>query len=533
MKSYTKVITIVLLVAASLSLPDTILAQDQPKNVLFMPVDDLRPEIFAGYNQQYIKTPNLDKLIKESLVFQRAYCQHALCIPSRNSFMTGRRPDTTKVWAGLGVHDFRVTGPDWISLPEHFKKNGYTALGGGKTYHPDHPPNWDEPKSWSQDLPYFPFQLTKCPNGTNSGELGGTVAPIDTWCPLNEKDYPDSWHYDWKLANNTISTLQYVNKKGGPWFVAAGFRRPHDPWMMPQRFWDMYDASDVPTVLHRNRPLNSPDIAFHNQGLILNSNGTEYLPMPNPIPEEIQQECRHGYMASVSWVDSQIGRVLDTLDTLGLTNNTLVVLFGDHGYQLGEHDSWHKMTNWELATRVPLIIKAPWKPASQGKSTYALVELVDLYRTIAELVGAPKPSNEIEGTSLAPLFDNPDLTTEEAASVMNKTTVAAFSQYTRCLHNMTDQWDNNSCPNVPTVPAYMGYSMRTPEWRYTSWMPWDAKAMKAKWDEKPYAVELYDHSGDPDKENDFNQSDVENVASQNEEIVNKLQEQMKAFFNKK
>lgn len=158
---------------------------------------------------------------------------------------------------------------------------------------------------------------------------------------------------------------------------------------------------------------------------------------------------------------------------------------------------------------------------------------MDLYRTIAELVGAPKPSDEIEGTSLAPLFDNPDLTAEEAASVTNKATMAAFSQYTHCLHNMTDQWDNNSCTNVATVPAYMGYSMRTPEWRYTSWMSWDVKAKKAKWDEKPYAVELYDHSGDPDLENDFNRSDVENVASQNEDVVNKLQDQMKAFFNKK
>lgn len=128
MKSHTEVITIILLVAASL--PDTILAQDQLKNVLFMPVDDLRPEIFAGYNQQYIKTPKLDKLIKESLVFQRAYCQHALCIPSRNSFMTGQRLDTTKVWAGLGVHDFRVTGPDWISLPGHFKKMATLLLEG-------------------------------------------------------------------------------------------------------------------------------------------------------------------------------------------------------------------------------------------------------------------------------------------------------------------------------------------------------------------------------------------------------------------
>ena len=527
-----KTVTLVLLVSLSCSS----WASDQPKNVLFMPVDDLRPEIFAGFNQKHMKTPNLDKLIKESLVFQRAYCQHALCIPSRNSFMTGRRPDTTKVWAGLGAHDFRVTGPDWISLPEHFKNNGYTTLGGGKTYHPNCPPNWDEPKSWSQDLPYFPFQLTKCPNGSNSSSssgLGGLVAKIDTWCPLNEKDYPDTWHYDWQLANHTISTLKYVDKKGGPWFLAAGFRRPHDPWMMPQRFWDMYDTkTDIPKVLHRNRPINSPDIAYHNQGLFLNSNGTQYLPMPNPIPEEVTQECRHGYMASVSWVDSQIGRVLDTLESMGLTNNTLVVLFGDHGYQLGEHDSWHKMTNWELATRVPLIIRAPWKPKSQGKSSYALVELVDLYRTIADLVGAPEPSAEIEGTSLAPLFDYPDLTAEEAATVTKKETVAAFSQYTRCLHNMSAQWDDNGCEMQSSVPSYMGYSMRSPQWRYTSWMLWDVEARKAKWDEKPYAVELYDHSGDPDVENDFNQSDLENVAAQHEDVVKDMQEQLKAFFNK-
>ena len=254
--------------------------------------------------------------------------------------------------------------------------------------------------------------------------------------------------------------------------------------------------------------------------------------MPDPIPVEVQQECRRGYMASVSWVDSQIGKVLDTLDSMSLTNNTLVVLFGDHGYQLGEHDSWHKMTNWELATRVPLIIRAPWKPASQGKSTYALVELVDLYRTIAELVGAPEPSTDIEGTSLAPLFDNPDLTAEEAAAVTNKKAVAAFSQYTRCLHNMSAQWDDNGCQEKSTVPSYMGYSMRTPEWRYTSWMPWDVEAMKAKWNEEPYAVELYDHSGDPDIENDFNQSDLENVAAQHADVVKKMQEQLKAFFNK-
>ena len=505
----------------------TVVISEKAKNVLFIPVDDLRPEIFEAYGQKHMHTPNLDKFAKESLVFQRAYCQHALCIPSRNSFMTGRRPDTAQVWAGLGNRDFRVTGPDWISLPEHFKNNGFTTLGGGKTYHPNRPPNWDEPKSWSQDKPYFPFEMTRCPNQT----LEGNVALIDTWCPLDEKNYPDSYHYDWRLANHTNETLNYVKQKGGPWFVAAGFRRPHDPWMMPQRYWDMYsDPNDIPTVLYRTRPVGSPDIAFHNQGIYLYSNDTKYLPMPNPFPVEIQQEVRHAYYASVSWVDSQIGRVLKNLDDIGMADNTLVVLFADHGYQLGEHDSWHKMTNWELAVRVPLIIRAPWKPASKGKHSYALVELVDLYRTISELVGAPSPGDDIEGTSFAALFDNPDLDVYEAAKIMNKTPVA-YSQYPRCPKNMSALWDDNECSSKDKM-AYMGYSMRTPYWRYTAWMNWDIEKRKAKWNEEPYAVELYDHNGPPEVANDFNQCEIENVADKNKEMVQEFQEQLKAFFNK-
>lgn len=508
----------------------TVLAVQQPKNVLFIPVDDLRPELFEAYNQQYMYTPNLDKLARESFVFQRAYCQHAVCIPSRNSFMTGRRPDTTQVWSGIGNHDFRQTGPNWITLPQHFKENGFTTLGGGKTFHPGSPPDWDEPKSWSQDQPYFAFKGVHCPKLKNGAGVSGEVTGSDTWCPLDEKEYPDSFHYDWKLANHTLETLKFVNKKGNPWFVAAGFRRPHVPWMMPKRYWDMYNATQIPSVLHRKRPVNSPDLAYHNQGVFLNNNGTKYLPMPHPFPVEIQQDVRHAYMASISWVDSQIGRVLQALDTMGLTNDTLVVLFGDHGYQLGEHDSWHKQTNWELAARVPLIIRAPWKQASLGKSSYALVELVDLYRTIADLVGAPKPGDGVEGTSFAALFDNPNLGSYEAAMVTNKS-AAAFSQYPRCPRSMTAQWDNNTCSKSSKM-VYMGYSMRTPEWRYTAWMPWDMTSRRALWNKEPYAVELYDHSGPAAVENDFNQSEVANVAQDHPDIVDELHQQLKTFFDK-
>lgn len=512
---------------------------DALRNVLFMPVDDLRPEMLEAYDQKHIHTPNLDKLAKESLVFQRAYCQHALCVPSRNSFMTGKRPDTTQVWAELGNKSFRVTGPNWISLPEHFKNSGYTTLGGGKTYHPNSPPDWDEPKSWSQDQPYFPFVSAKCPkpNGTvaDNDNIDGYVSVLATWCPLDEKKYPDSYHYDWQLANHTMSTLQYVKSKGDPWFIAAGFRRPHSPWMMPKKFWDMYSSDDIPTVLHRNRPLGSPDIAFENIGVYNISDGIHYLPMPNPVPVNIQQAVRHAYYASVSWVDSQIGHVLQALDDMSLAENTLVVLFGDHGFQLGEHDSWAKMTNWELAVRVPLIIRAPWKPASAGKRTNAFVELVDLYKTISELVGAPPPGDDIEGVSFAALFDSPDLNMHEAANALNKS-AAAYSQYTRCLSSIdvSPQWDHNGC-NVDAEERvqFMGYSVRVPNWRYTAWMEWNEN--KAKWDKIPYAVELYDHhesdaiSG---TENDFNQCEIENVADRNPDIVKMLHNQLKDFFDK-
>ena len=497
--------------------------RDSPKNVLLIPVDDLRPELFGAYEQKYMYTPHLDKLAKESFVFQRAYCQHAVCIPSRNSFLTGKRPDTTKVWAGLGNAHFRITGPNWISLPEHFKNNGYTTLGGGKTYHPNHPPNWDEPLSWSQDIPYYSFKSAECPDEVN--EEYHDITKIDTWCPLDEGKYPDSFHYDWKLANHTIELLKYVQNKGGPWFVAAGFRRPHVPWMMPKRFYDMYQPSAIPTVLHRSRPKGSPDIAYHTQGVRAYNSTDHYLPMPKPFPVSIEQEVRRSYMASVSWVDSQIGRVLDALEQMKLSEETLVVVFGDHGYQLGEHDSWHKQTNWEL---VPLIIRAPWKPHSQGQTTYGLVELVDLYRTISDLVGAPEPAQDIEGTSFASLFDNPVSDPYEASRVTKRSLTAAFSQYPRCPQNHSAEWDNNSCPGKG-APVYMGYSMRTPEWRYTAWMPWDVDKQEARWESEPYAVELYDQS---EMSNDFNQCEIENVANQNTDLVMTLHDQMKDFFKK-
>ena len=173
--------------------------------------------------------------------------------------------------------------------------------------------------------------------------------------------------------------------------------------------------------------------------------------------------------------------------------------------------------SYTVATRIPLIIRAPWKPASQGKNSHALVESVDLYRTISDLVGAPTPTNDIEGTSFAPLFDDPNLNAYEAGKVLNKS-AAAYSQFPRCIHNETAQWEDNDCSNSKSIPIYMGYSVRTPEWRYTSWMSWDRKSMAADWSKDPYAVELYDHRGEANIENDPNQSELKNVAADNKDV---------------
>ena len=503
------------------------------RNILYLIVDDLRPQM-TNYNQTFMHTPNFQRLAGESLVFERAYCQDAVCVASRNSFLSGRRPDITKVWSGM-AKSFRDTGPHWTSLPEHFKNAGFTVLGGGKTYHPHSPPNWDEPKSWSQDVPYFPFQGAHCPNKTGEsvhshgfGE-SGQVTGSDTWCALDENEYPYSYHYDNKLANHTVGLLEYVKKKGGPFFIAAGFRRPHVPWMMPKHFWDLYDnKSAVPPPLHVQRPLNSPDIAFHNQGVFDNTDHKSYLPMPSPIPTDIQQAVRRAYFASVSFTDYNIGLVLDALDRLELSNSTIVVLHGDHGFQLGEHDSWHKQTNWELAARVPLLVRVPWKPASSGKHSFALVELIDMYRTLSELVEISHPPDDVNGTSFAPIFDTPSMTSAQFSKMAGKPN-AAFSQYLRCVNNATAQWANNWCSSKEEN-TLMGYSMRTDVWRYTAWMQWKRTAPQVDWTSKPKHVELYSHEGSLWLENDFNHFENENIAAEHADTVTQLHAQLKAFY---
>lgn len=436
-------------------------AADAPRpNVLFIVVDDLRPEL-ACYGAAQVRSPHIDRLASGGLLFERAYCQVAVCNPSRNSVLSGARPDTTK---SLNNQTFlRQTLPDVVTLPEHFKHHGYTTLSLGKIFHHserepgDDPQSWSEP-SWYHGTPYRHWftqqsndliaRLKKLPEGERPRLTRGP--------PYEAAGEPDDAYPDGQLALKAIETLSRL--RGQPFFLGVGFHKPHLPFTCPQAYWDLYPADEVRVAAHASPTRGAPAPAFHD-GYELRSYGG--VPPQGPVSDEAALQLTRGYRACVSFVDAQIGRVLDALERLGLADNTLVVLWGDHGYHLGENGLWTKMTNFERGTRVPLIVRVPGQ-ATAGQRTRALVELVDLYPTLVELCGLPLPPH-LEGTSFAPLIDNPDRPWKQAA----------FSQYLR----------------PGKIPA-LGRSIRTATARYTEWT--DPRG-------RPLGTEYYDHATDPDE----------------------------------
>ncbi|XP_065191297.1 iduronate 2-sulfatase-like [Sycon ciliatum] len=465
-------------------------APERPYNVLFIVVDDLRPELNVTYGHEYMHTPNLDALAAQSMVFDRAYCQEAVCAPSRNSFMSGRRPDTTKAWNFIDHFREPGVGADWVSLPQYFKNHGYYTWGGGKLYHPNLPPKNDEPLSWSQEIPYFPVTDEPCPKGTKT-PFCSIDAPLDSF-------------FDHRLSEHTIGLLEAaaLNYTDKPFFIGAGFRRPHVSWRAPPRFFDLYNASMIATATHPTAPSGMPDIAFTTEGAADIHHWPRAYGPNDPEPHDSQQLLRRGYYAAVSFVDEQIGAVLKALDHYGLSNNTIVSLNGDHGWQLGEHGEWAKHTNFELAARVPMMVRVPSKPQTAGKRSSAIVELIDMYPTLAELAGLPTPP-DLNGTSFAPYFDN---------HTMPSLKDAAFFQFPRCPKNLSRMWDENICLSVPRTEFYsMGYSVRTTQYRYTEWLKWNGTRLHGEWSDV-VGVELYDHAGDTGT--DFNAFENENLAAE-------------------
>ena len=448
-------------------------------NVLFIAVDDLRPTL-GCYGDADAVTPNADRLAARGVIFTRAYCQQAVCNPSRASLMTGLRPDTIKVWDlkshfrheladGLkdlpqhaaGSH-FRRAQPEIVTLPEHFKQHGYRALSVGKVYHGS--PATRDPQSWSEPARMNvadeasglnPYVL---PENFYPGVFGGKTVHAEC------ADVADDAYPDGKVADEAVKMLERLAADGdAPFFLAVGFRKPHLPWCAPRTYWDLYDRGRLAPPTNAWRPEGAPDYALHESREVRNYRD---LPDPGtgPLSPEQTMQLRHGYYAATSYMDAQLGKVLDALDRVGLRDNTVILLYGDHGYHLGEKELWCKTTNFELDCNAPLILAMPGRTPA-GVRVNALVEFVDVYPTLADLCGLPEPDG-LEGISMTPLLEEPDRRWKRAA----------FSQFPR-------PWFYRGEPEV------MGYTIKTDTHRYTEWIRLRDKTVAA--------CELYDHRNDP------------------------------------
>ena len=426
---------------------------DRP-NVLFIAVDDLRVEL-GCYGDSQVKSPNIDRLARRGTLFNRAYCQQAVCNPSRASLLTGLRPDTLGVW-DLPTH-FRENRPDVVTLPQLFKQHGYHTRNIGKIFH-----NWrqddfkGDARSWS-----VPAVMHYANHGSDKALVDGPVPPNQSHVPKTEiRDVPDEAYFDGRIADLAVAALDEL--KSQRFFLAVGFWKPHSPFNAPKRYWDLYERSEIKPPAFPHPPADVPSIAMHDSREILRAFAKR--PAGRPTLEETLA-LRHGYYAATSYVDAQIGKVVDALDRHGLRDNTIIVFWSDHGYHLGEHSLWAKTSNFELDARVPLIIATP--NHAGGQRTDAIVELLDLYPTLADLCDLPAPE-DLEGVSLRPTLDAPSAVVKQAA----------ITQHTRPAY-----------PSADEPLAAMGYSMRTDRYRYAEW--------RDVHDGHVVARELYDHKNDP------------------------------------
>ncbi len=428
---------------------------DTKLNVLFIAVDDLRPELNC-YGASHIKSPHIDQLAQKSTVFTRAYCQQAVCAPSRNSIMTGLRPDA------MGIYDlytfFRSKTPDVVTLPQHFKNHSYYTERVGKIYHTGHG-NQDDSLSWSQAATRLPRPPSISRGDTT--DLERDFPAIDGLkLPFYRSMEPEANMTDATIAEYAVNRLRELRDTN--FFFGVGFIKPHLPFVAPSKYWDMYDPEKI-KVPARQTPEGMPDLALHQFGELRKYHG---IPENGPLDDAMSRDLIHGYYAATSMIDAQIGKLMDALRENNLIDKTIVVLWGDHGWKLGDYGSWCKHTNFELDANVPLIIYDPTDPRGQYSSS--LAELVDLYPTLCEMANLPLPAH-LEGQSLKPILDDPE-------AIVNK---VALSQYPR---GKSLGYDRKS--------QYMGYSMHYGDYRFTRWQDYENP-------EDVFALELYDHSSSP------------------------------------
>ncbi len=424
-------------------------AKSKP-NVLFIVVDDLRPELNC-YGASYMHTPNIDRLANNGTVFQRAYCQQAISAPSRNSLLTGLRPDA------IGIYNlrtfFRTNVPDVVTLPQHFKNSGYRVEGVGKVFHADSG-NKEDYLSWS--VKWIPDEiLGKIPEINHGDTTNVIIRPSINGkaLPYYASPYKEEEMLDGRTVKIAVDRLKAL--KDSTFFLAVGISKPHLPFVAPKKYWDLYKDADI-VIPERKSPKGMPkeSMDFFNEL----KNKYYNIPKEGYIDDETSRGMIHGYRACVSYIDEQIGKLLKTVDENGLAENTIIVLWGDHGWKLGEYGNWCKHTNMEFDTNAPLIFVAPGYAKNQ--QTYSMSEFVDVYPTLCELAGLSTPDH-LQGQSLVPILKNPTYKVKQVA----------ISQYPR----------GKNC-------EIMGYSMRTEKYRYTRWINF------FNGDKKVVATELYDQS---------------------------------------
>ncbi|MBC8314214.1 MAG: sulfatase [Bacteroidales bacterium] len=454
-------------------------------NILFIPVDDLRPELGA-YGSEDIISPHIDRLAQQGVIFTRAYCQQAVCNPSRASLLTGLRPDSIRVW-DLRTN-FRQNLPDVVTLPQFFKEHGYTTIGLGKTFHNTIPDtiSWTE-KPHIDGFPFDPdavyanqenlkIQQQKIERMKQAGR--SSIDQLGHWyvkaSATENADVDDDLYFDGAQTTLAIQILKDLASQKEPFFLSVGYYRPHLPFNAPKKYWDLYNRDEISLAENQFPPEGSPSYAVHGDAELRGYSDCHELPFPyeEPWDEERQREIKHGYYASVSYIDAQIGRLINEIERLGLAENTIVVLWGDHGWKLGEHNGWCKQGNYEIDTRSPLIISGAGVKA-KGEQSSALTEFVDIYPSLCEMAGFEIPGH-LQGTSLVPLLENPDTAWK----------TAAFSQFLLGKYGRTKRIKNEM----------MGYSIRTDRYRYVEWYRWNKEEERRG---EFLRSELFDHDIDP------------------------------------
>ncbi|MEM6364648.1 MAG: sulfatase [Planctomycetota bacterium] len=424
--------------------------------------DDLRPQL-GFYGDPHVKTPHLDQFASTAVRCDRAYVQSAICSPSRNSMLSSLRPNTTGL-RGFGVR-IRDVRPDIVTLPQHFKQRGYHAAGFGKIFHiydesmlgdENDPESWSQPLTWPTVPVWGPKQNALRNRLIAEARARGEVFnhPHDwpramTW---DDSDVADEEMQDGQTAASAEAFLRARADKSEPFFLAVGFLRPHLPFNAPRRYWDLYDPDQLPLPEFRRKPIDAPEWSV-NQGIVKNYYGMQAL---EELDDHFLRRYLQAYLASISYVDACFGRVMKALEESGHADDTIVIFMGDHGYQMGEYNSWgHKHSNFEISTRTPLMIRSPGI-VSPGRGTKQLIEFLDLYPTVCELADVSIPAH-VEGKSFAALL------TDISASHRD----AAGSEMRRGRR--------------------IGRSIRTNEFRFTQWRGANNQVL---------ASELYDHRND-------------------------------------